>query len=249
MSTWLEQLKVLVSTLKRYGDRVAETCCRHDERAYQLINSFSAAVYEARWGAIARAVGQVVEIEPFLRKNWSRAAFTFHEEDRESAMPQPMDDSKRVRIAEMDACVSSELFWRYCEMIQLIALTFRRLELWSEGCPSVLRAFCAEDPRIPLSAHAKACQMRGKRAPEVAMGCLQAILQTLAREGSARLALRCSMLDSKEVGIVCDDFSLARAHLEFTLTVKLAFWRGLPFPLRWWHVMMCNRLDWEFLSV
>ena len=239
MPTWLDDLKLVANTLRRHGDRVAETCCKQDDRAYQVIQSFAAEVYEARWGAVARAVVEVVRAEPFLRKHWSQASFSFHK-----SIPTDNggdDDSHRIKIAQLDRVVKSEFFWRYAEMVSHIAVTLRRLEVWAEGCPChytvervmslPLESATATHDAEPSNLLAKCCPLRGKRSADLAQGRIFALLEALVQESSAKLALRCSVLPPEELNTVMADFALARTHLHFTLTIKLAFWRELPFAM------------------
>ena len=105
------------------------------------VRQFSAEVYEHRWGTIAFAIPQILNLEVPLRHAWNLAAFlTGVPEDKPLAEQEGGPGEAQSRLTRSvaqtcDTAISSDKFWAMCRVLEGVAGVLRHLLSWAEQCP------------------------------------------------------------------------------------------------------------------
>eukprot|EP00969_Alexandrium_andersonii_P284699 12585102-Alexandrium_andersonii.AAC.1 len=254
MPGWADFLAALkhVADLLRHRwskDRLLATCfkdppasaCRSD------IEGFSAQVYEHRWGTVLHAVAEILPLEKILRFAWSHQAFTFQHGAGAAAAA---DDDRGVHVHAVDKAITSEYFWRYCNLVDMLGDVLRHAQHWAEACPCHSKPDPAAPPLPPAlsskdweKAQLKrrqhfakrfkvpSCPLASRRAPELATGRMEDFLDELLATCLQELQMLLRQLSQGEAATLVQDFQAARAHLLYTLRVKLSHWQQLPHVL------------------
>jgi hypothetical protein len=245
LSSWddfVDNLSQVCRLLSRRwtSSRLLSTC--FDEmpaRAFcEDVGSFHHFVYKGRWGSVLAAVKDLLPLQRALQFAWSLEKFNFgggaaaHQEQREG------EHSLRVETA--DYAINSNFFWAYVDMIKRIGDALLYLAAWSEGCPchtddETLRAPTREQRvrRFKTRFGSATCPMLTRRAPECAAGSLEVIIRRMFEEAQNNILLSHAVakLSPPERAEVLRDFAEAKRHVFFTMTLKLSFWRQLPWVL------------------
>lgn len=143
------------------------------------------------------------------------------------------DHSRSITPDELDQALSSPLFWSYRAMASHIAGALQHLMHWCEGCRCHSKDL---DMGTPGAFQAKfglpSCPLKARRAPEVALGSLEAVLEASLDQSMACLSHdignQCSLEDRR---VIIDDFETGRQHLAFILRLKLSSWQRLPLAM------------------
>ena len=78
----------------------------------------------------------------------------------------------------------------------------------------------------------RTCPMKGKRAPELAAGCLEVFLDLLnISRDSVLKCMRMHPLSREEESLVWQDFESSRSFLQMGLQIKFDFWGKVPWKL------------------
>ena len=142
--------------------------------------------------------------------------------------------SRSMSADELDQALSNPLFWSYRAMANHIASALQHLLHWCEGCRCHSKDLDLR--RTPGAFQAKfglpACPLKARRAPEVALGSLEAVLEASLGQSMVTLSHdignQCSLEDRR---VIIDDFDTARQHLAFILRLKLSSWQRLPLAM------------------
>ncbi len=256
----VSQLKELCRLLARpdLRQRLMQTCFAEEPARHwqHYFAHFSARVYEGRWESMINAVSQVLGIERPLRAAWSLQKFAHRpraQPDAQVRQAQGPGD-ERLDTDVVDTAIRSDLFWAYLHLLDIALESVEKMIAWAEGCPCCWRQTPFEGPerwvvrraRRQAAASArdrariaggegsqKACALCGLRAPEMAAGFLMVLLRSLLDVANAALLLRPCVLALNEAGRaqLLVDFATLRRYLHFTLRLKTAHWRQLPWLL------------------
>jgi mRNA-degrading endonuclease YafQ of YafQ-DinJ toxin-antitoxin module len=237
-SLWVNQLKMVCRLLsnKWTKDRLLQTCFK-DHPLDGDIKRFRARVYEARWGSIWYAVGQLMHIRDILCQSWAKQVFCYGDAD----MNERREETEHsVNLKVTDEALRSPLFWAYCVAMDTVGEIYERLALWGESCPCHWEADCLhgasrwqQRKALMQDMGLSNCPMRTLRAPECAAGEHFRILDRLMLLGHSMLLLHpcVSVLSAADRSVVLSDFARARQHTNMFLQVRLSFWRQLPWSL------------------
>ncbi|CAE7909467.1 retm [Symbiodinium microadriaticum] len=145
------------------------------------------------------------------------------EEDRQSF----------VKASRMTEVVASSCFWEYMAMLLRLARVLDHAEHWMEACPCHYRQISGSSPLTSNTIFRTrySCPMAGRRAPELASGALQGVLDEAFRSQQTELLLACSSLSASDRDTVLLDFGRGQAKLQNFLSIKLGFWQALPHRL------------------
>ena len=204
----------------------------------KLIESFDGEVYEGRWGTVMHAIGEVLKIEQPLREAWDKEAFLMGGQVKEGHGDGD-GEGEGCKIDIVDFAIGSELFWSYLKMADHLAEIILKLMMWAEGCPCHTRVSpFFEGPtrhQRPWQEHRRQehCAMEGRRASEMAAGDFNAFVRQLLDIVNGTLAISAwiLILGPADRNKVMNDWAALRLHIRFTLDIKLAFWRQLPWIL------------------
>ena len=135
-----------------------------------------------------------------------------------------------------DDAIRNPLFHGYCLMIELIAFLVLWLSHWFDSCACHIEQLTL----AKMNTWQKRAQMRetlggdcimnSRRGPEMATGEMLTYLQNLLRMASTVLLSELAHLglDQAAIGKIMQDYSRAKQHLWFTLTMKNSFWSHEP---------------------
>ena len=186
-------------------------------------------LHEARWGTLVSTCKALLGV---------RLVFAYWNLDKVvGAAPQPHapEDARDTYASAtlMTECVRSHRFWCYTNMLVRLSRVIDRLENWCEACPCHYKS---PPDSLPLSSNAifrtrSACPLAGRRAPELAAGALDTLIQECFKTQHAELLVTCASLPRDEADSVLQDFARGQAKLEHFLMLKFAFWKALPHSL------------------
>ena len=76
------------------------------------------------------------------------------------------------------------------------------------------------------------CPMAGKRAPELAAGCIPEVFDAIAGQALTEVLLAAPLpLSAEQQAVLLSEFHGARDHMRLVLLSKLAHWQRLPWIL------------------
>ena len=147
--------------------------------------------------------------------------------------PDSVDDSgeaREMQVPLMTEAVRDASFWEYLGMLLRVARVIDRLEHWMEACPCHFKAPDNSDPLYGNKAFRTrySCPMAGRRAPELAAGCLDELVKNTFRQQRTELLTACSALTHEQRNKILRDFASGQARLEQFFVLKFAFWKSLP---------------------
>ena len=189
------------------------------------LQGFNKFVYEKRWGTIAFAVGDILELMVPLVSFGDLARYTGQ------AAPPPedadaSDSGARVRVA--DAGLSSPLWWGRIMVMDALYSLLRKCIEWTESCPCP----CHLDWSMAKPSTRKAwgeCPLRGFRLPEVAAGELFALFGHVCQVTVGRLYTTLpSSLSAAERNACIQAFEAGRGAMLFVFTLNISVFTVPP---------------------
>ena len=134
------------------------------------------------------------------------------------------------QVPLMTEAVRDASFWEYLGMLLRVARVIDHLEHWMEACPCHFKAPDNSDPLYGNKAFRTrySCPMAGRRAPELAAGCLDELVKNTFRQQHTELLTACSALTHEQRNKILRDFASGQARLEQFFVLKFAFWKSLP---------------------
>ena len=242
-------------------ERFVEKCLRRTPVGRAWISSFNEGdfrtVIEWCWGSLLHVLTWLIPLKPCLVMCWDARAFAgacswqdFHEHGGDDdRTPKPAEErSDPIDLDKVTLALGSQYFWAYSSMLLDLQATVDRLGGWAESCPchdtwlkkkarqknvsctsehiNKLFGKMVDNPLHPF------CPLHGKRAPELANGAANQVLNTLFSKSESKFlaAVRAS-LTSDEMQRVAAEWSRARDHIMYVVASKLFFASRLPWKL------------------
>lgn len=236
---WLTQVCRLLSR-KWLRKRFFATCLSSPDAAMhqETFKGFNAHVHTGRWGSVLSAVAELLRVQAPLRRFWSAARFSMggqmHEEDAEGG------DHRCFRLHFVDAAIQSSRFWAYTDMVDRVGEFLEVFAHMSESCPCHGSHFRLIGPSRHLrraqlrhDLGVSQCPLATRMAPEFAAGDLLKVLRRLTNVAQTMVStdLGVLALSEEDRSVVLGDFAHARRHILFSMQLKTAFWRQLPWIL------------------
>lgn len=225
----IEGLQNVANLLRTRGsrDRLLETCFSDavGRHLHKDLQQFCGKVHKKRWGTVAFCVCRILELERSLRWGWSKEKY----EAGRAIQPQA-DHPGGVRLDIADQALSSSRWWASLHVLDRLFDIVRACLVWAEGCPchENLSADALNVPAKAEEAWAR-CPLRGRRAPELANGDFFKLLDALCeRESHNVLCEMPSDITESDRAELLVEFEKGRAHLVFTMTLKLSHWSEPP---------------------
>ena len=201
-----------------------------------------------RWSTLMTTLSWLLPLEKPLRQVWDPARYGKHQQ-RKAA-----DGDGVADVREVTAAIRDDGFWLYACMSQHLQSTIEQVGWWARGCPChsdpLSKHGSAADPeklaawryrreqrfarilsQFPHKTQFKRCPMEGKRAPELACGRLDAVLEKAFQAEGKVILERLHGISEGERDRVLRDWSNAQAHFAQILDVKLGHWTCLPWLL------------------
>ena len=190
---------------------------------------FHAKVNESRWGSIAFAIPQILDLKAPLERFWSLQAFN-HGSGQKPAQQQASEESG-PRLEYINETIESPEFWAQLLALDKLFAVVRDLFDWVESCPCHYKRQAPTD-NPAIKRRWQACPLRGRRLPEISCGRFFDILNRLCLANAARLFLELPDSLAEDCRAACLlDFEHGRGHLTFQLTLKMACFLEPPLLL------------------
>ena len=248
LSHWepfLQQLALFEGLLcmRDRRERFLSTCVPDTADERKLFTHFSGSLYEKRWGAVISFLRKLYPLLEALQKYWSSEKYMQNYQQRESAADNHDAEEGHARFAAADlsATLGSGMFHVYLAMVMSLFNVVENLSSWFEGC--LCHDWELKKHRGKLARNSQKeiaqcgpyafCPMKGKRAPELAAGCLQTTFDEIVqlRKRSLLESIRQHGLDSESERCVLSDFEAGRLYIQLGLQVKFDFWTKCPWRL------------------
>jgi hypothetical protein len=247
-----EEIHVLLNALTQFlSDKLTRNlylgCCLTG--AFEPLRtgfaSFSCTLVGWRWEQVWICIQKVLELELTLRRTWDMKRKTSkHQVDAppvENAghIEEGVAKGVRAHLNNANAAVTSPYFWQYVRMLSLIGDMFQHMNHWFESCPCHgglnLGARNSSGPRAEWHKRFRgysvpdACPLKGRRAPELAAGSFDVLINEVSSMASASvMILATGGLQADGRRKILSDFELLRVSSVQMLKFKLAPWRVLP---------------------
>ena len=223
----LPELNGAVSSLATVADLLRKTHTRERlcQRCFDtsivgrqlrpMIEAFQGKVHAARWGTIAFATQQMLQIERPLRWGWNLPLFLGASGNDAS--------EQSVKARAVDEAVQSDFWWASLKVLDQLHKAIRHMFAWSEACPC--HGCPSRDAGVDNAWErvCAACPMRGRRAPEIACGDfvheLRAQLDTSAAEVLLNMPAN---LGREKQALLLGEFEKGRASLIFNIALKVS---------------------------
>ena len=145
----------------------------------------------------------------------------------------------RFVAADLTFALSSHMFHVYMQMVMSLFNIVGDLSSWFEGCAchnnllKKRRNIRSAKKELEQSGSTCFCSMKGKRAPELAAGCLKTVFQQLVslKQTSLLQLMHEKQLSQEDEMLVMQDFEAGRGYVQLGLAVKFNFWGKLPWRL------------------
>ncbi len=206
-----------------------------------LFATFSESVADWRWESVLNVTKKLLELEQPLRARWRRELMV-GDAPAEADVRAGVEQGIGAFLETADWAVASNYFWAYLSMLGFLADFLGHISHFSESCPchSSLRLgdkFSWQEARRALARlysyrddeSGMVCPLVGCRAPEVAVGAFDAVIDEVAATTTAQLLLHMrGNLTLEERRCVLEDFDHMKGVIVYTLRSKFAPWRVLP---------------------
>ena len=238
----LSSLEALLCNRDR-RERFMVTCVPRDSEQRALFKSFSGSLYEKRWGAVISFLRKLMPLLGPLRLLWDEGKYVEGYQQRESADDHDAGEGGGVfSPAAITACLQSNFFCVYTTMIMSVLGIVEDLTAWFESCPcheegadpdNESRLSRAVRQELQACGTDRFCPMKGKRAPQLAAGCLDETFEEIAIvcRGLVVKALRSNRVSPEDERLLWQDFEAARKYVQLALQIKFDFWQKLPWQL------------------
>ena len=167
---------------------MAATCFANGQAAAQAwrFRSFGCNIIEWRWGSVCMFLQEVEPCEAALRQWWNMDSFF------QGGRPYPAGGDhadggdarpRGSKVLAFSEAVSSQTMWCYMAMLRILLAILLHLTDWVQGCPCHLNKASYNENIYGFLADmclCNDCPLRGRRAPELAVGAIRKFLQEIA---------------------------------------------------------------------
>ena len=228
-------------------ERFVATCVPADAADSSLFKNFSGSLYEKRWGAVVSFLRKLLPLLSPLQKYWSHEKFSQSYQQRGRAADNDQGDEGGGSFVapELTSALQSAMFHVYATLVLSLFNVVEDLASWFEGCLCHEHQLKQPKNKTARVAHKEIrefgpyafCPMKGKRAPELAAGCLGEVFDKLLsmRKVSLLKTMR-GQLSQEDERIVMQDLESGRNYIQLGLQVKFNFWGKLP----WRRAALCH---------
>ena len=213
-----------------------------------------------RWGTICKTLPAVLSVFKPLKLVWNAEKFQKQnrsggdplEDSADQAEQEEDEDMKVLKVGDITSALRSDFWLAYAHMLLSLHEIGNRISSWASGCPchGWLQAKPNAGPGVenhwdvylreivrarglPLQEDGAAfsCPMAGKRAPELASGCLTEILNSTADAKKPDVLIAAAGLGREMHDSVITDFQTGVDFISLTVSIKLGFWKDFPWRL------------------
>ena len=236
------------------------TCVRRVAPEYvPIIESFHGCYpYTGRWHVVARSIASLLPVTPVLKATWSLPHFlgskryarpraNLAEGDPEAPPRGAGGDGGGPEFCPKDVseALCDRTFLARCHAVYALDLAVERFASWSQGCSchGDEQPWIQQAPQgLPQRLHTvllqrhygkTTCPFAGRRACELSSGRVEVVLEQTLRLGlqHALGGLCAGSGAQSDVQVLLSEFSKGKAELIALLSIKLDYWRRLPWSL------------------
>jgi hypothetical protein len=233
---------------------VATCCIGQHQPLRALFRTFPETLVDWRWEGVWRVVQKLLDIQVPLRACWQRDRIAtgggrVHPDGHHDHAGATVGIGAHLEQANW--AVRSSYFWGYIQMLGVLGELIEHMFHWFESCPchsdlqfgratswaaaqAAFRRFFGAHPEL------HGCPLKGRRAPELAGGGFDVLLNELMGLATAHILVILPLgLSIQERNRILQDFDHMKNTLVFTLQTKFSVWRQLPrilFGLGHWDV-------------
>eukprot|EP00971_Amphidinium_carterae_P095361 1886900-Amphidinium_carterae.2 len=251
------------------------------------LDTFSAAVYQGRWGSVTDAIEQILPLFPILKGAWDITRFG----SADNTGKEANTGGKTLSVSVVNEAFTEPFFAAYALAMKEIATVLLHVDHWLQpqfpcSCLTLLACnyfpflqfqtsdvsflrseACPCKPRQRWDLHrqqhkleklcGKHCPLKGRRAPELAAGAVQELLQDMFNATTGSRMPQNNKKQSRNMNkdkqffpfltgllfqtpemqalgedmqqIVLDDVARARQHVVLMFHLKLGCWQQLPY--------------------
>jgi hypothetical protein len=186
---WFDLAKAMNNFLNKpwLRELFVAVCLKGEEGAVlsHLFSTFAVKLHH-RWGSLVHFIQLVLPLKFALRKFWCSSSMT------RGAKAQDRSDSTDScsNLDNVDKAVNSMFFWAYAEFLLMLCGFAEHLAAWSEGCAchptknteaDGLSYFRRQTLIRKQTGLKHPCPMMGRRAPELANGMLEKVVQSASQ--------------------------------------------------------------------
>ena len=195
-----------------------------------------------RWGTIVPALPEIIAKQRALSIVWNEQKFM--EGGRKDGQHSQQDD--QLDCKTIAATLKDPLWWVYAKMLLALHETGNFISAWGSGCcchewllgKANSHWQILEDTRAerglcgPGDGPSCACEMRGRRAPELAHGVLFSRLKEAIEKQRTQVVFEAfSLSDETQRETVLQEFEIGANVVLLNAELKLNFWQDLPWKL------------------
>lgn len=213
-----------------------------------------------RWGTICKTLPAVLSVFKPLKMVWNAEKFQQRPRTSgdaaadagDGAEQEEDEDMKVLKVGDITSALRKPFWLAYSHMLLSLHDVANRISAWGSGCPChgwlqpkpnagpgvenhwdvYLREFVHDrGMRLQEDGSGFSCPMAGKRAPELAAGCLIQVLTSTAEAKKPDVLIAAAGLDRDIHDSVVTDFQTGVDFISLTVTIKLGFWKDFPWRL------------------
>ena len=158
-----------------------------------------------------------LDLEVPLRRAWSKVRLLHGAEHENEAA------AKTVSITKCTEAITSNYFWNYLAMLNVLSEVGNHIHSWFQSCP----CHHGEALKSVKSRFGK-CPNQGRLLPQLAAGALDRLASELFVKGHAEIVAKLRDLEPGQTMEILDDFELGRQHMLLHVALKGAYHQGLP---------------------
>ena len=225
-----------IATLLRHNytcERLRESCfsCMVGKTFHHELKAFKGKVHRGRWGTMAFATQDILDLQSGLRRFWSLEKYEALAADGNAPGAGQHRAQEGVKLQVADAAITSPLFWGRLATLDEVFELIRKLFIWCEGCVCHTHVLSGET-RSSIKSRWENCSMRSRRLPELAAGDFWPLLSDLCNKRVATLLLKLPRdLDHGPRSQCFALFERARCQLVFIFQLKLRAFEVPPISI------------------
>jgi len=231
--TWLKDAGLMSTFLRQRWNRewFVAACLDSDEGEpwARKLEHFTASLVDWRFSACLDVANALKDIRPCITQFWRQHSLASHS-GKDKA--KKLKNGEQVDIAALTRIAESQLFWQYNELILVCFECLHHITNWMEACPCHPRSLYGAGQALSYyskrrrfqeeSASEQSCRRKGRRAPELAGGYMEDVLERAVDMRSGTVVVLASVLPPHERSILFNDWVSGRDFIWYILRLKSA---------------------------
>ena len=221
MPDFLADLRSLEALLgsTTYRDKLVHIFFADMPDAAKQFGSWASNLKGLRWHQLIEFIADLNRVRGYLRKHFCLQRFVSElPSNLRIAEGKGFQGAKTLQAAS--SAIHSDYFWIFCDLMMAVSSVAERLSRWCEQCWF----------------HGHACKLtncpyKGNRAPELAGGAAQFLLDATQKFAQYTIVALSAGLGHDKATSLADNWQVALARLRLEVEIKTSFWQKLPYRL------------------